>query len=283
ARQAMLGAENDVEVSRESFRSQTDEFKLLIGMPVDEPLGRENLEDIESIERQIEDGRYPLLQASAAIADEQRAIEVALARRFDLLTVTDRIGDARRGVSISANALLPDLNFTGSLNLDTDPNSFNVGELRWERANWRAEVLLELPLERTVERAALRRALIDVSRAQRTRQDTSERIRAEVRRAVNVYVLAERSLAIQQKSLEVAEMRREYSAIMFENGEISNREKVEAEDALLAARNDLNFAKTSRWTALLQFRLSTETLVIDEDGVQVPEAEAAPVSDGVSG
>ncbi|MEW6199712.1 MAG: TolC family protein [Planctomycetota bacterium] len=267
AEQAMLSAENDVEDTRESFRAQADNFKLLIGMPVDQPLTRDELEDIEQIERQIAAGTHPLLARPPASDNEQHAVEVALDRRLDLLTAADRVDDARRGVAISRNALLPDLNWTSSLSVDTDPNHYNAGAFEFERAKWLSEMVLSLPVERTAERNALRRALIDVRQAERNQRDLSDRIRAEVRRAVNRIRLADRSVEIQQRNVFVAERRQEYAKYRFEEvGDISNRDKVEAETELLNARNRLNAAKTARWTALLQFRLATETLYVEEGG-----------------
>ena len=268
AEQAMLIQENALETAREAFRAATDNFKILIGMPVDEPLGLAELEDIETIEQQIDNGVYPLLARPLAVNAESRAVEVALQRRFDLVTLTDRIDDARRGVAISRNALLPDLNWNSTLTFDTDPNHFNLGAFSFDRANWRSEVVLALPLERTAERNDLRRKLIDVAQAERARVDQSERIRAEVRAAVHNILLQERSLAIQRKAVEVAERQREFAQIQYDDGKIDNRDKIDAENAWVNARNQLSLAKTDGWSALLQFRLSTETLRIEEDGSQ---------------
>lgn len=276
AESAMLSAANALEDARERFRFQADQFKLQIGMPVDEPLELEDLEDIETIERQVSGGSYPALARPQAVDDIDLAVEVALQRRFDLLTLADRIDDARRGVAVSRNALLPDLDWSGSVTFDTDPEHYNAGALAYDRANWRTELLLSLPVERTAERNALRRALIDVRQAQRSYEDLAERIRVEVRRAVNRVYLQERSLEIQSRNVQVADLRREYARYQFEEGEISNRDLVEAENEWRSARDRLNLAKTDRWNALLQFRLATETLAIAEDGTQRPDPAAGP-------
>ncbi len=190
---AMLSAANQVELDREGFRSEADNFKLLIGMPVVERLDRGNLADIRSIERQIADGTYPLLARPAAVDAQESSVDVALQRRFDLLTANDRIDDARRGVAISQNALLPELDWSGSVGFDTDPSEYNLGGLQFDRANWRTELILSLPLERTAERNALRQSLIDVRRAQRAFKDKEESIRVDVRDARNSVLVAERS------------------------------------------------------------------------------------------
>ena len=138
------------------------------------------------------------------------------------------------------------------------------------RATWRSEIVFSLPLERTAERSQYRRSLIDVAQAQRDYEELRDSIRADVRSALNEILLAELTVVIQQRSVEVAEQQKEYAAIKWQDGDLTNREKVEAEEEWTDARNQLNGAKTDRWEAILEFRLATETLVIDEDGRQVP-------------
>jgi outer membrane protein TolC len=268
AEQNLLATENDLQRARERFRSQADEFKLLIGMPVDEPLGVDDLESIETIERKILSGVYPLLDRPAAADNEQLMVQIGLDRRFDLLTQRDRIDDARRGVEISRNALLPDLNWSGSLTFDTDPETFSMAALEFDRANWRTELVLELPVERFRERNNLRQALIDVRASQRQLQEQTERVRVEIRRAVNNIRLQDRLLEIARRSVVVNERQRDYAQFQFEEGDINNRDKLEAERNLLRAQNEFNAAKTQSWSLLLQLRLATETLRVDEDGVQ---------------
>lgn len=273
AEQGQLSAENDRQRALENFRSQADQFKLQIGMPVDEPLGVDDLEDIQTIEQRGTVGEYSLLARPPAAEREQEAIAVALERRLDLLTVKDRVDDARRGFEISQNALLPDLNWSGSLAFDTDSNHYNAGAFHFERANWKTELTLELPLERTRERNALRQSLIEVRSAQRTLEEESERVRVEVRRIVNNIRLQDRLVEIQQRAVAVNESQRDYAQWQFEEGEIDNRDKLEAERRLLDAQNALNQAKTARWGLLLQFRLATETLRVGEDGAQHPDPD----------
>jgi outer membrane protein TolC len=276
---AMLTQQGSLEDIREVFRTAADNYKLLIGMPVDEPLGRDDLEDIEAIQRQIAADVYPLLFPPAAVSDQEFAVDVALQRRFDLLTFSNRIDDARRGVAISCNALLPDLNWNSSLTYDTDPNHYSLSNFSFDRATWRSEVLLSLPLERTAERNQLRRAMISVQRAQRDYQGQSDRVRAEVRRAVNNILLQQRSLEIQERAVEVARSQREYAQIQYNDGKIDNRDKIDAENALLNALNQLNLATTALWGGVLEFRLATETLRIDDDGRQEADYDlpAVPV------
>ncbi|MFO0837086.1 MAG: TolC family protein [Phycisphaerae bacterium] len=264
AEQQTLSQENRVAQLGESFRAATDRFKLVIGMPVDEPIGLDDLEDIPAIEEQVGRGTLPLLDRPAAANDEKRSIDVALAARLDLLNRKDQIDDARRGVSVAENALLPDLDWNTTLRVDTNPNEKTTVGLEIDRSTWRSEIILGLPFERMKERNQLRAAMIDVRRAERTQRQLSDEIRADVRRAVNSIRVAEQVLEIQRRNVEVADSRAEFARIQFYDGDIGNRDLVEAESEWTDARNQFNLAKTQRWTALLEFRLATDTLRVDE-------------------
>lgn len=272
AAQRMLSEDNRLSQSREQFRFRADQFKVLIGMPVDEPIGLDDLEDIESIERGAAEGDYPLLSKAAAADDEKRSLEVAIERRLDLLSAEDRIDDARRGVAVAHNALLPNFDWNSTLTFDTDPAHYNAGAFEVSRANWRSELVLAMN-DRFRERNEYRQSLINVRQAERQKTDRLEQVRIDVRRAINQIKLQDRLVEIQMKNLEVAESRLEYARIQYEDGDIGNRDLVEAQDELVAAQNALNQAKTSRWSALLEYRLATETLLVDEDGAQEDAAE----------
>ncbi|MCH7873315.1 MAG: TolC family protein, partial [Planctomycetes bacterium] len=265
---AMLRAKNNLASGRERFRAQTDRFKLLIGMPVDEPIGLDDLQSISDIEQQVVSGQLPLLQRPEAVENEQLGLVVALQGRFDLLNRRDQIDDARRGVAIAKNRLLPDFDLTSSVTFDTDPDHFRLGAFETARATWRSEIVFSLPLERTAERNQYRRSLIDVQQAQRDYEELRDSIRADVRSALNEILLAEVTLTIQERSVDVAEQQKEFADIKYQTGDLTNREKVEAEDDWTQARNQWNAAKTDRWEAILDFRLATETLLIDENGRQ---------------
>lgn len=275
AAQQMLSSQNALEDGLENFRAQADRFKIQIGMPVDQPLPRELLEDIESIEAKIDQGLYPVLLRPPAVEDEAAALEVAREFRLDLLNTEDRIGDARRGVAVAKNQLLPDLDLLSTVTWYTDPTRYKLGDFSFERTTWRSELVLGLPLERFREKTQYRAALIDVRQAQRTYEERLETIRADVRSAVNQIRLQERSIEIQERNLMVAERRLEFARIQYEEGEIGNRDLFEAEDEWQIARARLNRAKTDGWSALLEFRLATGTLRVPER-VAIEAGEPAP-------
>jgi outer membrane protein TolC len=263
----LLERQNDLARQRESFRAATDRFKIAIGMSVDELIGLDDLETIGAIERQIVERKYPLLVEPPAAKDDERATAVAGQYRLDLLNRVDQIEDAKRGVAVAKNALLPDLDWTSSLTFDTDPEHYKLAAFEHARATWRTEVALAMN-DRFSERNQYRASLIDVRRARRSYTDQLESIRAQVLSAVNQIRLQARVVEIQRRNLEVADKQREFAQIQFEDGLIDNEALVDAENQYIDALNRLSQAKTSRWTSLLEFRLATGTLRVDENGQQ---------------
>ena len=274
AESQLLDRQNGLATAIESFRAAADQFKITIGMPIAEPLERDDLETIESIEEAIAGGNYTFMRIPNAADDAERAIDVALRYRLDLLSVSDQIDDAKRGVAIAQNRLLPRLDWTSSLAFDTNPDHYRTMGFEHERATWRSEVVLAMD-DRFSERNSYRASMIDVHRARRDYVDASEQIRADVLSAVNQIVLQRQLVSIQRKVLDVADERMRYANQMFKMGQLGNRDVVEAEDAVLAAQNALNRAKTARWNAILNFRLATGTLIVDESELQSGNAEPA--------
>lgn len=253
AEQSLLGARGAVVRQQAVFENLVDLFKIRIGMPV---------------EQELELAETDLDVPVPAVTQEE-AIETALRSRLDLITELDRVADAQRGVRVAGNQLLPDLNLSGSVKFDTHPDKLGYYDFNEERATWRGNVMLGLPIDRKVERNEYRRSLIDLRRAERDYDLAADTVRQEVRRAVRTFFETREQVEIQQLNIEVATVRREAAAVKFELGLFGNRDKVEAEDALRSARDQYAEALARYRVAILAFRRDTETLRIDEDGMWV--------------
>ncbi|UCG31797.1 MAG: TolC family protein [Phycisphaerales bacterium] len=256
AEQNLLQSQNDVVNEQARFENLLDQFKIRIGMLV-----RERLELVE------EDVDVPV---PSVTVDE--AIDTALRSRLDLITELDRVADAQRGVRVAANQLLPDLNLSGNVTFDTHPEKLGYYDFNEERATWRGNVTLGLPVDRKIERNEYRRSLIGLRRAERNYELQADTVRQEVRRAVRTFFEARRSLEIQELNIELATQWREAAAVKFELGLVNNLAKVDAENALRGARDQYAAALARYRVAVLAFRRDTETLRIEEDGMWVEMA-----------
>lgn len=253
----------------EAYQTALDAFKIRIGMPTETEIDVSVMGDpaAELTAGPDDLTETPLIETiRMPRVPETEAVRVALKYRLDLINDFDRIDDARRAVGIAENSLLPDLTAAGSVQMDTNTGEEGFFKYDSERVTWRGELTLELPLDRKAERNALRARLIDKRRAQRNYDEARDRVELQVRRAMRQVTQQQESLRIQMLSRDVALQRRRAARIRFDQGRVSNREVVDAENALLVARNRLAQAQARVRLAILEFRRDTGTLRIDESG-----------------
>ncbi len=250
ANNSFLTAQNSVAVAKEDYESALDAFKILIGMPT--------TNEIDVVE-----GGLDLPEPSVT---EAMAIETATRLRLDLLNTRDRVDDVRRGVEIARNNLLPDLDLSGSVSYTTNPDHLSAFHFREDDETWDVGVDLEIPLDRKAERNAYRASIIGIRRAERDYDLALDQMRLAVRRTQRQIDRSKFSMEIQLQNIQSNEVRREQAQIRFDKGEISNQDIVDADDALLRARNDYDRDVSDFRRAILAFRLSTGTLRVGEDG-----------------
>lgn len=245
-----LAAQNSVAVAKEDYETDLDEFKILIGMPTT------NAIDV------VEEG----LDLPEPSVTEELAIETATRLRLDLLTNRDRVDDVRRGVEIARNNLLPDLDLSGSVSYGTNPDHQSAFHFREDDETWDLGVDLEIPLDRKAERNTYRSSIIGLRRAERGYDEALDRVRLQVRRARRQIDRTKFSMEIQLQNMRSNELQLESAQIRFEMGEIDNRVIIEANDDLLAARNQYDRSVSQFRNAILAFRLATGTLRVGDDG-----------------
>ena len=164
------------------------------------------------------------------------AERLAFENRLDLLTLRDQEEDAKRRLRLARQALDPELNADAGAELS---GSSTEGAFRGMDTSHRlsAGLSLTLPLDRRPEREAVKNAEIAATQAARAVADKEESIRLGIMEGYRRLSVLQQSAAIQRDNMELAERRAAYASLRFKNGELSNRDVVEAEDELLDARN----------------------------------------------
>ncbi len=261
------------------YETSLDRFKILIGMPTETEI------DVEYPAEGSEAGPTDQgIMEPASLEDalrmpvvsEEEAIRVALKYRLDLLNDLDRIDDARRGVAVAENDLLPDLQAFGSVQMDTRPDVDSVLGYNSELVTYRAGLRLEIPLDRVAERNALRRSQITLQQAERNYEEAKDTVSLQVRESMRQVQLQLDSLEIQKRNKDVALVRRRAARMWFDLGKKDNRDVVEAQQNLLEAQDRLAAAVAALRRAILTFRLNTGTLRVDDEGQwNVPVAQTA--------
>ncbi len=249
-------AEASLVNAKERYASAMDRFKILMGMPV------EVLLDVLDLDADVAANAVDDL---LPVGDEALAIETALRYRLDLLTSADQIDDARRGVRIGKNRILPDLDFNGSATFNSEPDHLTALGFNNERAVYRAGLQLRID-DRKTERNAYRASLVRLRRAERDHEEFTDRVRADVIRARRRVAQQESLQQIQALNVEENELRLAAARAQYDLGRSTNQDVVDAEEDLLDARNDYVRAVAAYRVAILELRRETGTLRVTDEG-----------------
>jgi len=201
--------------------------------------------------------------------DEQEACRIALAKRHDLFITRCELDDTIRAVKIAEDALRADLKLTGKGSLDrlreTGDNGFKGEEA------WSAGVQADLPWNRRRERNAFKKQLIALEQAKRTLEAQEDAVKQSVRSGLRNLVAARATYEIQSQSFVVARRRVASNTLFLESGRSTMRDVLDAEAALLSARNALCAALIDWRMSDLQLRRDMGVLRISETGMWYEE------------
>jgi outer membrane protein TolC len=246
AQQSQLQAQSDLITAEENYQTALDEFKIVLGMPVDEAL------DVTPV----------ALDVKVPHVSPGDAVETAHRYRLTVRTAADQIEDAQRNVQVAQNGLLPDLRLTGEGRLGNRVDTPAV-DLQADTLDYRAGLALDLPIDRVAERNSYRRSLISLQRAQRNFVTVRDRVTADVREALRSIRAAEISVGIQRQGIELANARLNLANLNLTLGRGTTRDVVEAQTSLLQAQDGLNQARSRLQIRVLEFLRDSGTLRVD--------------------
>jgi outer membrane protein TolC len=278
------------------YNNRMDSFKQLLGLPPDAfiDLDRSDLkslisyidtivpnsggEDVSETGKTIPPADTPITLTEPGRSDvgpmeleEREAIELGLKNRLDLKVQEGKVFDAQRSVVIRADALGTELTFLGQARAGQSRSlgmaTMEDGKLRPDMGFYSALLSIDLPIERTAERKAYRESYISLESAVRNFQRLEDDIKLSVRQSLRSMAEAREGLKIQNRAVSVAEKRVKSTALFFEAGRAQIRDVLEAQDALLTARNSLTSAVIDYRIAELEFQRNTELLEIDTNGL----------------
>jgi len=295
ALQNELSARNRWIQAMQNYDRSLDQFKQLLGLPVDAKieLDRGELERLtEQISSEMVDlskfARDPneevppadapivLTRPSRAEAgryevDPAAAVKLAFDNRLDLRVAQERVYDAQRQVVVLADRLGAELTLGGSATMggrrDVGSATSDDARVRFNQAAYSALLSLDLPIERVAERNDYRNGLIDLERAVRAAQSAEDRVKLEIRDRLRVLESTRESLQIQASAVEVARRRVRGARLALEAGRAQIRDILEAQDALVSAQNALTAAVINYRVAELELQRDIGLLKVDEKGL----------------
>lgn len=243
AKQRVLSSQNSLASQKDRFILQIERFRVRLGLPPDS-LYLVNTESANDL--------------SIPDLDSIESIRRGLLYRLDIQNDRDQVDDTRRAVKNSRNSLKPELNLNASMTLITDPDKKRSG-LGFEPDNteFAGSVSLGMPLDRELERIALRRAQITYERAVRNFRQTEDDAALSIRSAIRNIYLALFSLRLQQESVAIVERRIEGLKVRKKRGNVDSRTEIDAQDELESAQQQLASARRDLRVAIMEYLLET--------------------------
>ena len=249
ARRSELTSENQLLAEQERYLLALDRFRIFLGLP-----------DTVRVRIDAVPPEYVRLEY-----EMRSAIDVALENRLDYLNRREQLEDAERAVRIARNGLLPDLS------LDIGTGTSSSGATGFGSQSFDEDVTvgltLGLPLDRVFERNAYRSTQIELVRERRRLEQFRDELVVEIESAFRELERRRSSLEIQEQLIEDQQRNVRIAQIRFQRGDIPNRDKVEAEDALLNARNELVQEQVNHELARLELLRNLGILFIDDKGM----------------
>mgnify|MGYP000863000529 CR=1 FL=1 len=264
ARQNELAARAAVLSRQQALDASRDTLKQLLGVPLSSAL---------SVDRQ-DLGRLAAAELPRPPLALEAAIGQALSARLDYATAREEVEDADRALRLAANAMLPKLDLVASATA-TSPVTDHVRGAEWDRGTYSAGLQAELPLDRTSETAAYRRAQISCDRSRRALDEKRDQITSEIRADWRNLQTAEENYRIQRLSRDLARRRVESTELLQQAGRVNMRDVLDARDDLTQAENAVTQALVAHRLSWLRLLLDREQLPTQPDTLWSPALELA--------
>jgi outer membrane protein TolC len=136
----------------------------------------------------------------------------------------------------------------------------------FQRYSWSAGLAVDPGLDRKSERNTYASSLISRNRAARAIEQQEDQIKNQVRDSWRSLDQAKRSYEISESGVKLNERRVEEHNLLAELGLAKAQDQVDAQNALIASKNQRTQALVTHTIARLQFWVNLGILYIKEDG-----------------
>jgi outer membrane protein TolC len=264
ARQDEFSARDRQVTARARLDSTLDSFKVTLGLPTDAMVQLA----VDELQR-LQDRPVELVDL-----DEETALALAFARRFDHRNVVDDVEDAGRRILVAEDALRSVIDFTAALSVPTDARQ--PVDFDWSRISWSAGFDVDLAVDKLPERNAYRQALINMDVAIRAREASEDQVKTEIREALRSIRRTTQSYRIQTDALTLARRRVESTKDLYDAGRASALDLLDAQESLLGAQLALTGALIDYSVARLELLRDLEGLVLEPKGLRFDPALPVP-------
>ncbi len=250
AKTDLLTARQTVITTQKSYQDALDNFKITLGLAPEAPVALKD-EELAKLQAQMEALAKSQPDALSDFPTTDDALNIALVERRDLAVTRGDVVDAERAVFVAADALRADITVEGgaTYNAKRRQHKDSVDDT----IATTAKLKFSAPWDRRKERNAYRRALIALEQSRRALQEDEDAVKNEVRAGYRDLVAARALYENKVEAYKTACMRVAANDLFMQSGRSSMRDILEAESALLTARNAL-------CSAVIDWRMSDLSL-----------------------
>ncbi|MDA3800538.1 MAG: TolC family protein [Kiritimatiellae bacterium] len=265
ALQDRISSENSVIAAKNSYATQLDSLKMLIGLPPDAMIEIDERETVR-----LEELSKSKELIDLAFLEEDITTDLtyqSFSNRQDFLNIIDRVDDAERKVNLAANNLKADLTLDlgASVGESKGIGSSEDASFRIDEGSYSAILKMDLPWDRTSEMVAFRKSLINYDNSLYNLRDKEDNIKFEIRQDVRNIVELDKTLILQKEAVRIASNRVESTELFMQAGRVEVRDLLNAQNALFRAQDSLTSAVVSLYLSGMQLELDTGKLEVPEN------------------
>lgn len=266
AKTDLLNARQTMITTKQSYQDALDNFKITLGLSPETPLELRS-EELRALEERMEKQAAAADDALSDYPMESESLISAVKNRRDLAVSRGEAEDAARQVKIKADALRADLTVEGGASYGGDRRYHDStrGTVH-DSTDTSMKIKFSMPWDRRRERNQYRQALVASDQAHRGYKEREDGVKNEVRAGYRDLAAMRALYGNKVEAYRTACMRVDANDLFMQSGRSSMRDILEAESALLSARNALCSAVIDWWTSDLELRCATGDLEIRRDG-----------------
>ncbi len=228
---------NELQIQQQAAKGALEALMLAIGAGVGE-----TPELVDSVPEQIPE-----------IPSIEEALDTALKNRSELVIADEQIANQERLLAIAKDQLRPSLDLVAGFN-SVDPNAGLISTSILDAGAFAAGVQYRVPLDRRAVREEHQIASRELETMKKLREYQLESIAEEVGRAYRAYQSEKTSLAIYTSNLATAQENLELANRMLIEANYTNRDVLEAQEALTRTEGNILSARTELYLAALDLK-----------------------------
>ena len=220
--------------------------------------------------------RLFLIEIRPLEIEEERAVQIALENRLDLMNSRGAVVDAYRQVEIAADQLQSDLDVTAAANLNTDPTVDNAFRFDGDQNVYNLGISFDGPLNRLNERNDYRFAQIGYQQQRRAYMADEDAIVNSVRLNLRQLETNRFTFQIQQQQLINAARQVREAQLNLRRGagdSSSTQDLLLAFASLRDTKNSLVMSWIDYETSRIELFVNIESLTLDQAGRWINEEE----------